>query len=310
MKKAILIIVVGSTALEAQETLRRFCEKVQVAFVDADVFLAFTSDRVRQLLKQEGREVYSIEENLQRIYDKGYNQTVIQPMYTLSGVEYNELIKIVELFTSKVKEGKATFKIQLGSSLLPLQKISMVHTNQVSDYQDTQSSPNSQSVIDRYYNEFIVDLEKISSALIGELPSERKAYEPVIWMGHGSPDTSDLAYAALSKAIKNSDSLGFVATLDGKIKLETILPELLNCLAKVQKQYPNETIHVWLIPLLSIVGRHVLEDMVGENNHSWKSRLEKAGISVKVDLTALVDNDKIAQMWIDKVRVAFKLLAE
>ena len=47
-------------------------------------------------------------------------------------------------------------------------------------------------------------------------------------------------------------------------ELETIIPSLVSEV-------------VWLMPLLSVVGKHAINDMAGSAADSWRSRIEAAG---------------------------------
>ncbi|MCX5883414.1 MAG: sirohydrochlorin cobaltochelatase, partial [Deltaproteobacteria bacterium] len=67
----------------------------------------------------------------------------------------------------------------------------------------------------------------------------------------------------------------------------------------VQKQ--NIT-SAYLLPCLAVAGNHVLKDMVGDNEHSWKSVIEKHGISCKPVLKGLAEYDAIVDIWVDHLK--------
>ena len=61
---------------------------------------------------------------------------------------------------------------------------------------------------------------------------------------------------------------------------------------------------VLLVPLLLTGGRHVAEDMAGNGPSSWKSRLEAAGISVRVSLQGLAEHAGFRQLYLNHIRDA------
>ncbi|GAO31279.1 hypothetical protein JCM15548_13628 [Geofilum rubicundum JCM 15548] len=55
------------------------------------------------------------------------------------------------------------------------------------------------------------------------------------------------------------------------------------------------------MPLLTIAGDHVLNDMAGEKEDSWRSILVKEGFTVHMHPTSLGQIKDVVQMWIEKV---------
>lgn len=134
-------------------------------------------------------------------------------------------------------------------------------------------------------------VERAAAALLAALPPERKANEAVLFMGHGSRHEGESRYEALASVVGTYDPLVFIGTLNGTVRLETLFPRL-------PSSGTSESARIWLMPLLGVVGRHTLEDMAGSGEHSWLSRLGKAGfISVPV-LRGLVEYRGFADLWI------------
>ena len=59
---------------------------------------------------------------------------------------------------------------------------------------------------------------------------------------------------------------------------------------------------VLLAPLLLAGGRHVTHDLAGEEDGSWKSRLQKAGFSVRLDKRTLGERAAFRRIYVEKVR--------
>ena len=55
---------------------------------------------------------------------------------------------------------------------------------------------------------------------------------------------------------------------------------------------------VWLMPLLSVVGRHTLEDMAGDAPDSWRSRIEAAGHTCAPVVRGTAEYRAFADIWL------------
>lgn len=130
-------------------------------------------------------------------------------------------------------------------------------------------------------------LERACRAMLASVPPERQPDEAVIWMGHGSRHPSSARYTDLGEQANDADPLVFVGTINGETRLEDLLPRLAG------------TRRAWLLPLLSVVGRHALEDMAGASPASWKSRLEAAGIEGLPVLRGMVEAPAFTEIWLN-----------
>ncbi|MBI5593828.1 MAG: sirohydrochlorin cobaltochelatase [Deltaproteobacteria bacterium] len=136
------------------------------------------------------------------------------------------------------------------------------------------------------------DMDKAATALISTIPRERKPEEAVIFMGHGSPHPANACYTALMYHLQQTDPNVFVGTMSGRPGIGDICESL-------RKQ---KITSAYLLPCLAVVGNHTLKDMAGENEHSWKSVLEKHGISCKPVLKGLAEYDAIVDIWVDHLK--------
>ena len=115
-------------------------------------------------------------------------------------------------------------------------------------------------------------------------------------MGHGSErHPADAIYLAMNQVFQELDPNVFVATVDGRLALENVLPKLQN--RKVGK--------VYLVPLMSVAGEHARKDMAGDEPESWKSVLTKNGYKCEVILKGMADNPEIVNVWLEHLRVVF-----
>lgn len=142
------------------------------------------------------------------------------------------------------------------------------------------------------------DMDALARALLAELPATRAADEAVLFAGHGSQHDSAVYYAALARAVTANDPLAFVATMKGEVRLNQTLPLLLD----------KGVRHVWLVPLLAVIGRHALEDLAGNRPDSWRTLLETHGLTCTPVLTGMAEMPCFADVWIDHLDKALRLL--
>jgi sirohydrochlorin cobaltochelatase len=136
------------------------------------------------------------------------------------------------------------------------------------------------------------DMENAAAALQAAIPGERKPQEGVIFMGHGSPHPANACYTALMYHLQQMDAAIFVGTMSGR-------PGIAEICAGLKKQ--NIT-SAYLLPCLAVVGNHTLKDMAGDKEDSWKSVLEKHGISCRPVLKGLAEYDTIVDIWVGHLK--------
>jgi sirohydrochlorin cobaltochelatase len=61
----------------------------------------------------------------------------------------------------------------------------------------------------------------------------------------------------------------------------------------------------YLMPLMSVAGDHARNDMVGPEENSWKSILEKEGIKCEPVLKGLAEYQEFVDIWLDHLKTAF-----
>lgn len=140
----------------------------------------------------------------------------------------------------------------------------------------------------------VEDVELAAKALLDHLPRERTEGDAVVCVGHGTWHTGAASYQSLYESLSRIDPRIFIGTLSGEHSIESILPALQAC----------GTRQVWLLPLLSVIGKHAEEDMAGKGADSWQSRLEKAGYHCRAVLKGTVEYEGFARIWIQHLSKA------
>lgn len=118
--------------------------------------------------------------------------------------------------------------------------------------------------------------------------------EALVLLGHGSPHRHNPVYTLLQQRADEKGLPVYIGVLE-----ETDTPNF----AMVAERLAAEGKHrVLLAPLLLAPGRHVTHDLAGDEPESWKSRLQRAGFSVRLDMRTLGERTDFRSLYIEKVR--------
>lgn len=142
------------------------------------------------------------------------------------------------------------------------------------------------------------DVRLAVKALLAHLPPDRKPDEAVLCMGHGTWHGGAASYGALARAVSAADSRIFIGTLEGARGINGLLPAIQKTGAKT----------VWLLPLLSIIGKHAEQDMAGKGPDSWHSRVIAAGFACRPVLKGTVEYSGFAEIWLMHLAKAMREL--
>lgn len=135
------------------------------------------------------------------------------------------------------------------------------------------------------------DYQRLCDILHAHAKVFRQPGEALLLMGHGTSHPANIAYAGLQEYLRHTDATIYVATIEAFPAIAQVIPQL--------RKAGIDT--VWLMPLLTIAGDHVLNDMAGEKEDSWRSILVKEGFTVHMHPTSLGQIKDVVQMWIEKV---------
>lgn len=136
---------------------------------------------------------------------------------------------------------------------------------------------------------------EVARALLAHLPAERKDNEDVVLMGHGARHEACRLYGDLAVELARLDERVHLGTMNQPNGLETIIPSLVSDV-------------VWLMPLLSVVGKHAINDMAGPAENSWRSRIEAAGHRCNPVLKGISEFASVADLWLGNLGKAVACL--
>jgi sirohydrochlorin cobaltochelatase len=140
------------------------------------------------------------------------------------------------------------------------------------------------------------DVQKVAEAFLQIIPPERRKTDAVVFMGHGTYHPANVYYAALNYHVQKLDPNVFVGTVEGWPEIDDIMADLKK--NRIKKAY--------LMPFMTVAGDHARNDMAGPEGNSWKSILEKEGITCVPVLKGIAEYQEFVDIWVDHLRAAFE----
>ena len=97
-KKALLVVSFGTSHHDTREkTIDRIEAHLAHAFPDRRVYRAWTSGMIIRKLRQEGLEIDTVSDALERMLADGVTDVVVQPTHLLNGVENDAMLRELSL---------------------------------------------------------------------------------------------------------------------------------------------------------------------------------------------------------------------
>lgn len=143
------------------------------------------------------------------------------------------------------------------------------------------------------------DILPVVSALRHLLPADFQERDVAVFMGHGTKHDAEKFYCALSEKLHSTYPNLYTACMEGKYTLSHVLEDL------KQKQDVHK---VWLLPLLTVIGKHALCDMAGDEETSWKNQIIRQGYVCEPYLKGLAESAEIQNIWIKRIEQAIAAL--
>lgn len=276
MKLGILLAAFGASNQQAHHTLRLFDERVRQRFPDLPVRWAFTSDLIRDRLAAKRMKTDSVTKALQKMCFEKYTHVAVQSLHIIPGAEYDDLCADARDMGADTENEMSGSLQDAGPEFLPdLLRFQKIAVGKPLLHHDN-------------------DVLRAARALLDNLPPERKPEDAAVFMGHGTWHAGDSRYDDLSAAVQQTDANVYIGTMDGNHTIDDVLPALHKAGVK----------RVYLLPLLSVVGRHAMRDMAGRQPDSWRSRIEQAGLECIPVLKGTVEYGGFVDIWIDHLEAA------
>ena len=131
--------------------------------------------------------------------------------------------------------------------------------------------------------------------ILGQYWSRIPQDELLIFMGHGTSHESNKVYQELEEALHQA---GYTNMYVGTVES---LPTLQMIMERIGRMDVKK---VHLAPFMIVAGDHAKNDMAGEEEDSWGSRLKTAGYDVECHIIGLGELEGIQNMFVRHVREA------
>lgn len=191
MKKAIVVVSFGTSYLESlKNSIESVEDKIRKEFKDYDVCRAFTSLKIIKKLR-DSRNIYvdTPEEVLEKLYEEGVEEVIMQPLHLIPGEEYTYIKNIQQIFKHRFKS------LKLGRPIFY--------------YQGIEELPND-------YSLFVESIKELVSRA-----------ESVVMVGHGSSNPANSVYGCLQSVLEDEgyDNV-FVGTVEGYPNFDSVLKRI------------------------------------------------------------------------------------
>lgn len=289
-KTAIVLANFGTSYPEALQSLTEIQTKVQKAFPEAKVELAFTSNIIRKIWHERQsdlafqkahpeipKQILYVQGPLATIanlQDAGYRTIYVQPTHIFAGEEFQDLSAYVKGLNS-IKTIKQRF---MPFETLAIGRPALGAPGAVFPYHE--------------------DIHQAAEALASDVAMARKNGQALVYMGHGNEYFSTGAYVELQHAMREMypDVAIFIGVVEGFPS-----PEIVKESLKEQK-----VANVLLKPLMIVAGDHATNDMASDDEDSWKTQFEQMGIKVTTVLKGLGENPEWANIYVSHLQQLVK----
>ena len=255
-------------------------DALQDANPDWSVRRAFTAQIIiNHVQARDGEKIDNMDQALERAVANGVKTLVVQPTHLMHGAEYDEMCEALDAYKDKIEN------IVVAEPLLG-------------------EVGNDATVIN-------ADKEAVAKAVVaaavaeGNFESIDKAAEDstaLVLMGHGTAHVAKVTYSQMQTQM---EKLGYKNVFIGTVEGE---PEETSCEAVIEAVKAAGYTKVVLRPLMVVAGDHANNDMAGDDEDSWKSMVEAAGLTVECQIAGLGRIDAVQELYVAHTQAAIDTL--
>jgi len=186
MKTAIVLAAFGSRHENAMDSLEHITKKVQEAYPDVPVRVAYTSKTIRGHMKKAGEEVDSVPMALDRLLAEGVTHVAIQSLHLIPGTEFHELLGLANEQT--LKDGGFN-RVEVGFPLVAGE----------------------------------AGVEKVADTILSIALEGRGENDAVLFMGHGTKHDGNIYYETLHQAFQKRDKTVHMGAMEAEPGIDSII---------------------------------------------------------------------------------------
>lgn len=267
----ILVVSFGTSFNDSRvEDIGGIEKAIAAANPDYSVRRAFTAQIIiNHIQARDGEKIDNVDQALTRAVDNGVKNLVIQPTHLMHGAEYDELVETVNKYADSFET------VKISEPLLGEVGADATIVNE--DKQTVAKEITNAALLDAGFE----SLEKAAD--------EQTAF---VFMGHGTSHAAKVTYSQMQTQM---NELGYKNVFVGTVEGEPEETSCENVIAAVQKAGYTKVI---LRPLMVVAGDHANNDMAGDDEDSWKSMFEAAGLSVDCQIAGLGRIENVEALYV------------
>lgn len=268
--KELLVVSFGTSFNDSRvATIKAVEDSLAKKFSKYSVRRAFTSQIIiNHIQARDGEKIDNVKQALDRAVKNKVSELVVVPTHLMSGAEYDEMKKLIDNYSGKIDVIKYA---------KPLCDSDSDKENVIKSVTDATAKR--------------AGFESVTQA------DNKTAF---VFMGHGTEHAAQVTYTKLQKAL---DSKGykncFIGTVEGK-------PAATACESIIERVKKAGYEKVVLRPLMVVAGDHANNDMAGDDEDSWKSMFEAAGMEVSCQINGLGEVKGIQNIYISHASKAIE----
>ncbi|MBE5838663.1 sirohydrochlorin cobaltochelatase [Butyrivibrio sp.] len=275
----ILVVSFGTSFNDSRvEDIGGIEKAIAAANPDYSVRRAFTAQIIiNHIQARDGEKIDNVDQALTRAVDNGVKNLVIQPTHLMHGAEYDELVETVNKYADSFET------VKISEPLLGEVGADATIVNE--DKQTVAKEITNAALLDAGFE----SLEKAAD--------EQTAF---VFMGHGTSHAAKVTYSQMQTQMKE---LGYKNVFIGTVEGEPEETSCENVIAAVQEAGYTKVI---LRPLMVVAGDHANNDMAGDDEDSWKSMFEAAGLLVDCQIAGLGRIENVEALYVQHTADAIK----
>ena len=277
-----LLVVSFGTSFNASRVadIKAIEDALQEANPDWSVRRAFTAQIIiNHIQARDGEKIDNMEQALERAVANGVKNLVVQPTHLMHGAEYDEMCEAIDNYREHFES------VSIAEPLLG--EVGSDATVINDDKEAVAKAVVAAAVADS-------DFESLDAA--------KEAGTAFVFMGHGTAHVAKVSYSQMQSQMQ---LLGYENVFIGTVEGE---PEETSCEAVIEAVKAAGYTNVIMRPLMVVAGDHANNDMAGEEEDSWKSMFEAAGLTVDCQIAGLGVIADVQALYIAHTKAAIDAL--
>ena len=267
----ILVVSFGTSFNDSRvEDIGGIEKAIAAANPDYSVRRAFTAQIIiNHIQARDGEKIDNVDQALTRAVDNGVKNLLIQPTHLMHGAEYDELVETVNKYADSFETVKISEPLlgEVGADATIINEDKQTVAKEITNAALAEAGFDS--------------LEKAAD--------EQTAF---VFMGHGTSHAAKVTYSQMQTQM---NELGYKNVFVGTVEGEPEETSCENVIAAVQEAGYTKVI---LRPLMVVAGDHANNDMAGDDEDSWKSMFEAAGLSVDCQIAGLGRIENVEALYV------------